>query len=259
MMRSLLNDCLLAISYFSRLPVTRWVHFSEAALNRAAGWFPLVGVLVGGLSALVLWLLDDLLGRELGVLLAMLVGVLLTGAFHEDGLADTADGFGPVGDREKALAVMKDSRLGTFGVLALMLVLGGKFLALSAFASLQTAVIAFIAAHVLSRFSVVPVIATQPFVRQSASRSRLVAQGLPAAAWLPALLVSALAMLALAWLLSWQALAGALLLSGLTVVWVVLAVRRRFGGYTGDTLGAMQQLSELAILCAILATTSSAV
>ena len=257
MMRSLLNDCLLAISYFSRLPVTRWVRFSEAALNRAAGWFPLVGVLVGGLSAVVLWLLDGLLGRELAVLLAMLVGVLLTGAFHEDGLADTADGFGPVGDREKALAVMKDSRLGTFGALALMLVLGGKFLALSAFASLEHALMALLAGHVISRFAVVPVIASQPFVRQSASRSRLVAQGLPMAAWLPALLVTTTAMLTLAWLLGWQALTGAVLACALTVAWMVLAVRQRFGGYTGDTLGAMQQLAELAILCTLLAITAA--
>lgn len=244
------NDLLLAISYFTRLPVAGLVEYSEAALERAAGWFPFVGWLVAVVAVSVLWLAGQVLPFQLAVLLSMTATILFTGAFHEDGLADTADGFGPVGDRDKALAVMKDSRLGTFGALGLGLVLAIKFLALSHFDSLSTAIVALAVAHPLSRLSVVVVIATQPYVSQAASRARSVAQGLPARGWLmalPAGLLPALVFVDARVLLVTLSLVA--LLAGL-LVW---AFRRRFGGYTGDTLGALQQISEIGILLSLLA------
>lgn len=249
-MSRLANDFLLSLSYFTRLPVAGLVEYSEAALERAAGWFPFVGWLVAAVAVAVLWPAAMVLPFELAVLLSMTATIGFTGAFHEDGLADTADGFGPVGDRDKALAVMKDSRLGTFGALGLGLALAIKFLALSGFGNVGPAAAALLIAHPLSRLAVVSVIATQPYVSQAGSRARSVAQGLPAAGWLLALPAGLLP--AVAFLGPWR-LATVLAVVGLLTVWLVWACRRRFGGYTGDTLGALQQISEAGILLALLA------
>lgn len=249
-MRHVANDFLLSVSYFTRLPVAGLVEYSEAGLERASGWFPFVGWLVAAVAVGVLLLAAQALPLEVAILLSMAAGILFTGAFHEDGLADTADGFGPVADREKALAVMKDSRLGTFGALGLGLVLAIKFLALSHFGTANAAAVALAVAHPLSRLGVVAVVATQPYVSQSASRSRAVAQRLPAGGWLIALPA---ALLPLAVFVSWPvaliALGVMVLITGLLGV----AYRRRFGGYTGDTLGALQQISEIGVLLTLLA------
>jgi len=195
-------------------------------------------------SAGVLLALDGLLGLMPAVALAMLASVLLTGAFHEDGLADTADGFGPVGSREQALAAMKDSRLGVFGTLALLFVLGSKFLALAAFGQASLAAIALFIAHPLSRLAALAMIVTQPYVSHRASRARDVAEGMPAAGWLLALPAGLLPLL---WLSPCSALIVVLVTSG------VLATLTLLGGYTGDVLGCVQQLTELAILLALVA------
>lgn len=254
-MRDHLNDFLLAISYFTRLPVTGLVRFTEAGLERAVGWFPLVGWLVGGIAAAVLYGASMVLPLEIAVLLALAAGIVATGAFHEDGLADTADGFGPVGDRDQALAAMKDSRLGSFGVLALGIVLALKFVALVQFADATAAAVALLVTHPLSRLPPVAVIATQHYLAQSTSRARLVAQRLPRGSWLPAL---AAALLPGLLLLPWSTVLLGVGILAVTTVILTVACRARFGGYTGDTLGALQQLSETAILLCLIATPPSA-
>lgn len=249
-MTRLANDFLLSVSYFTRLPVAGLVDYSGAGLERAVGWFPFVGWLVAAATVGVLGLAGTVLPLEVAVLLSMAAGILFTGAFHEDGLADTADGFGPVADREKALAVMKDSRLGTFGALGLGLVLSLKFLALSGFGDVVSAALALVVAHPLSRLAVVAVVATQPYVSQNASRSRAVAEHVPASGWLLALPA---ALLPLAVFVAWPAASLILGTTAVITVLLVIAFRRRFGGYTGDTLGALQQISEVGILLGLLA------
>jgi adenosylcobinamide-GDP ribazoletransferase len=141
---------LAAFQYFTRLPLPAWVGHSAAQLQGTARYFSLVGVLVGCVGALALWATSLLLPSPLPAILSTAITILLTGAFHEDGLADTFDGLGGGATRERALEIMKDSRLGTFGMVALVLTLLIKIAALNAL-PLALAVIALIAGHAFSR------------------------------------------------------------------------------------------------------------
>ena len=131
MMRRELGYFLGAVGFFTRLPVPGWVGHSAAALSQCARYFPAVGLLVGGIGALVYWLALHLWPQPVAVLLSMAATIYATGAFHEDGLSDTADGLGGGWDKARILAIMKDSRVGSYGVVALVLALLGKFALLS--------------------------------------------------------------------------------------------------------------------------------
>src|SRR5258708_13749369 len=119
-----------ALRFFTRLPVPAWVGPSDQQLERAARYFPLVGILVGGIGALVTLAAERVLPASLSILAGMTATVLVTGAMHEDGLADAADGFGGDRDRGRVLEIMKDSRIGSFRAIALALMLLAKFNAL---------------------------------------------------------------------------------------------------------------------------------
>src|SRR5690606_24864321 len=123
---------LMAVQYFTRVPMPLWVGHSAEHLNGTARYFTAVGLFVGGIGALVLWATSLVLPGVLPVILSTAATVFLTGAFHEDGLADTFDGLGGGATRERALEIMKDSRIGTFGVAALVLTLMIKIAAVSA-------------------------------------------------------------------------------------------------------------------------------
>jgi adenosylcobinamide-GDP ribazoletransferase len=253
-----LRHYLLAVQFFTRIPVTgrlaNWVGFSPAMLRASAAHFPGVGWLVGGLTAAVfgalLWLLPTQPAAPwVAAAMSTVFSVLLTGAFHEDGLADLADGLGGSLDLERALDIMKDSRIGTYGALALALAVLGKtaLLALIAqSAGLWPAVAALFAAQVTSRFVPLFVIRTLPHVGDTAaSKSKPLAEAISTGGFLAGLLWWALAM---ALMVSWMpaapwafAVLGALL--GLGWMWRLL--HRRLQGFTGDGLGATQQVSEL--------------
>src|SRR3989344_2514332 len=142
---------LVALSFFTRIPV-RIADFKETDLNHAAKYFPLVGVLVGFIAAAIYGLAIMVWPMEIAVLASMAATIWLTGAFHEDGLADAADGLGGGWDKEQALTIMQDSRLGSFGAIALFLVLLGKFEALSQLSAPLLPGI-MLAGHSLSRFA----------------------------------------------------------------------------------------------------------
>jgi len=237
-----------AIQFFTRLPVPRWTGYSERQLNDAARYFPLVGILVGLITGGVYLLAISVFPQPLAVLLAIISGILLTGGFHEDGLADACDGFGGGWDRPQVLAIMKDSRIGSYGVLGLVLALALKFAALAAVPSIQFLVIA-VAAHSFSRFMAVSVMATQRYVRDDDSaRAKPIAQSISSAGLVCAALF---AFAPLAWLGS-AGLAGA---TGALALRLAAAqyIYRRIGGYTGDCLGAIQQVTEIGFYLALLA------
>ena len=161
-MATALRHFLLALQFFTRIPVTGrladWVGFSPAMLRASAAHFPGVGWVVGGLTAGVFWVLLALLPAGpaalwVAAVLSTVFSVMLTGAFHEDGLADLADGLGGSAQRERALDIMKDSRIGSYGALALVLAGATKLglLALIAQHSVALAGAALFGAHVLSR------------------------------------------------------------------------------------------------------------
>ncbi|MDP9902908.1 adenosylcobinamide-GDP ribazoletransferase [Variovorax ginsengisoli] len=250
---------LLALQFFTRIPVTgrlaQWVGYSPAMLQASAAYFPAVGVLVGAWGALVFGAALAAWPAPVAAMLCMVATVLLTGAFHEDGLADVADGLGGSSQRERALEIMKDSRIGAFGAIALVLALGLKAALLVAL-TLQgagPACVAVLAAHVLSRLAPLGVMRALPYVGGDGGKAKPMAHALS----LPALGI------ALCWSLPVAVLLvavhgighGVTALLGAAVVTVLMAARfrRRLGGFTGDCLGATQQVAELAIYLALAA------
>ncbi len=250
---------LLAVGFFTRLPVPALPDFQEAELNHAARYFPLVGLLVGLMAAVTWWLASWVLPPALAVLCSMAATIYLTGAFHEDGLADSADGLGGGIDRARQLEIMQDSRLGSYGAIALVGVLLFKFQALSA---LTPAILPFalIAAHALSRLAAVYIMATTSYVR-SAGKSKPLATTLPRQDLWLASAFGLLCWLGFATMLgvnhSAMAAIRFLLVTALPLMgiwwWWRRLILRNLQGYTGDTLGATQQLTELAFYLGLLA------
>jgi adenosylcobinamide-GDP ribazoletransferase len=242
---------LLAVQFLTRLPVPASAGFTPERLTAATRFYPLVGALIGGLVAGVYALALLLWPPMVAVLLSIAAGLALTGAFHEDGLADMFDGVGGGLTRERALEIMKDSRIGTYGAAALILALALKAAALAAMPPLAV-ILALVAGHGLSRFSAVLVIATSSYVRDHGT-AKPVAEGVSRQSLLIATASALVLLLALAWGLG---ISPALLgLAGLALGhWGMRRVfERKLGGYTGDCLGAVQQGSELGFYLGLLA------
>jgi adenosylcobinamide-GDP ribazoletransferase len=251
---------LVAVQFLTRLPVPALAGFRAEWLARSARYFPLVGALAGALGVCVWWLASLLLPPAVAAGLMMAAGLLLTGAFHEDGLADACDGFGGGTSRESVLAIMKDSRIGSYGAIGIGMVLGLKWLTL---VSLPAAAFPgiVVASQAISRWCATALIWRLPYARpDGAGKSVPFAAGLGGADWL---LSGGLGVLAILIVLPLSAAAAAVpwaavLLCGLaaaaaTALAAGLYFRARIGGYTGDCLGATQQLTELVFLVASLA------
>jgi adenosylcobinamide-GDP ribazoletransferase len=221
--------------------VPAWVGHSAGALTGAIRYLPAVGVLVGGLGAAIFLLVSLLWPPLVAAVLSTIGTVVLTGALHEDGLADTADGLGGGRTRERALVIMQDPRIGSFGALALTLALGLKVACLVAPAPSRVALLLVIG-HAVSRFGVVVLMACLPYLRQTdAARARPLAHQVSAISIAVAGIVG-LAPVATA---GTPALTGVGAAAFACMLWG-LYLRRRLGGYTGDALGAGQQFTELA-------------
>jgi adenosylcobinamide-GDP ribazoletransferase len=241
-----------AIQFLTRLPTPRLEGFEPDWISRSARYFPLVGQLVGALSGAVLLLASGVWPGAVAAILAVAAGVAVTGAFHEDGLADTADGLGGGQDAGRRLEIMKDSRVGTYGVLALGLVVAAKVAALASL-SPWTGALALLAGHGAARAASVLAMRMLAYVGAAETAkwkpapadltTGEVALALGLAAW-PMLLLPPAAVLA--------GLGFGVLLALLPA----LAARRLVGGYTGDVLGAIEQAFEVGFLlgvCAVLA------
>ena len=238
-----------AIRFFTRLPVPGWVGHSAEALNHSARYFPAVGLLVGGIGALVYLGAALLWPQPVAVLLSMAATIYATGAFHEDGLSDMVDGLGGGWEKLRILEIMKDSRVGSYGVVAMVLALLGKFTLLNA---LDPALIPFalLAGHAVSRFCSTVLLATMDYVREDLlDKAKPMATRLSPGAMLFALsfVVGSLALLPMEKMLAGWALAA------LATFWLAGKFQRWLGGYTGDCLGATQQVSEIAFYLGVLA------
>jgi len=250
---------LTALQFFTRLPVPGWVGHTPEQLNQASRYFPLVGIVVGTLSAAVLWLAALVFPLPLAVGLSMVASLLITGAFHEDGLADFTDGLGGGYAREKALIIMKDSRVGAYGAIALIMVLLLKFEALLELCrahSLWFIAAALLAAHSFSRLLAVSLMLTQRYIRDDDSaRAKPAAQQISPASFAIALLTGLAALVLLFAAGSPLAsLIAAVTTASLMRAYLAWRLQKRLGGYTGDCLGAVQQLTELAFYLGLLAT-----
>lgn len=250
----------VALQFLTRLPVPPWVGHEPGWLHRCVRYFPLVGALVGAFGAVLMLAASQWWPPMVAALLAVTATVWITGAFHEDGLADTFDALGGAVSRERALAIMKDSRIGTYGVAALVLVLGFRVALIAtllqrgaAFAS-----IALIAAHVAARGCAVALMATLSYAGDvDQAKAKPLAAAVPRASVATAALMTLLVVAGLA----------STGLAGHIVHWIVVAfcalavlvamrawLVARLGGYTGDALGATEQLIEVVVLMALAAT-----
>jgi adenosylcobinamide-GDP ribazoletransferase len=253
---------LLALQFFTRVPVTgplaTWVGFSPQMLRASAAHLPGIGWLVGGVAALVFVGVGAGLAGVAGALaaavLSTVVTVMLTGAFHEDGLADVADGLGGSANRERALEIMKDSRIGAFGAVALVLALGLKFALLATLAGrgLTVAAVSIVGAHVLSRLAPLFLIRWLPYVGDSgASKAKPLADAISGGALVIAVVWSVPAVALLLYAHDAAHVVGALVAVVLAAGWMARLFVRRLQGFTGDGLGATQQVCELAIYLAL--------
>lgn len=240
---ALMADVALSLAFMTRLPVTA-PH--DRSLARAAWAFPVAGWVVGAVGGAALWLAAKIGLPPLGcAVLGVAAAAWISGGLHEDGLADLADGLGAGGDAGRSLEVMRDSRIGSFGVLALIFAVGAKVAALAGMMSPGSAFLALVAAHGLSRALVVPVM----WLGRPARGDGL---GHGAGRPTPAVAIVAVALGGIApfallapstafWMLVFGAVSAA--------VTALLAVRR-LGGTTGDVLGAAEQVAEAAALLA---------
>ena len=247
----------LAATYFTRLPAPRALALGEVPPERAIRYFPLAGALAALPATALLALAAQCWSPWIAAVLAMAALVWLTGALHEDGLADTFDGLGGGRDAASRLAIMRDSRLGSFGALALVLTLLLKAAALAQLLAQDVlhAALLWLAVQVISRALAAVVMLALPYAReaQAAGKVTALAQSLRRADGGCALIAGGLFWVLLAVLTEpWQALVALLVLAVMYAAWVRV-LRARLGGYTGDTLGAAQQLAETALLLVLAA------
>lgn len=246
---------LLAIQFLTRLPVPGVASLSrEAALDglkRAVIWFPLVGALVGVITALTILTIEQFWPRMVAVLMAFIVEARLTGAFHEDAVADFCDGAGGGKSPEQAREIMKDSRIGTYGALALMLAVGLR-LALTCLLPAATLLVAVVAAATFGRLLAVMVMASIAPVRAANTLAKVVGGRVSAGYAAVAFALALPGLLPLAWAAPF-ALLGAAAAGLVFILWFKRLLANRVGGSTGDCLGFAAYAGQLLVLLAALA------
>jgi adenosylcobinamide-GDP ribazoletransferase len=255
--QSLLQQCqqqyyllLLALSFFTRVPVNLPDVVKPEMLHKASRYFALIGLFIGVVTALILILLSSFLPISVAVLISMACGLLLTGAFHEDGWADVWDGFGGGWTVEQKLNIMKDSRLGTYGAASLFFILMIKYQSLVLLSAYNenpvlALSLALVLAHTLSRTVSTSLIFSMSYVSEDAqSKVKPLAQHLSLNGLLILLITSAVVMFFILPVLHCLVMIVCLwMIRFLLIIWF----NRQLGGFTGDCLGAAQQLLEVAV------------
>lgn len=233
------------MQFLTRLPLPQLTSDDARAFGRSMLWYPVVGLLIGLLLCGLMWLLSGV-SATLSAALLLLAWVLVTGALHLDGLADSADAWlGGHGDRERTLAIMKDPYCGPAAVVLLVCVLLAKFAALQALVEAGNGVLLLLA-PVLARAALPVLFATTPYVRQHGLGSALAAHLPRRGALIVMLLVAMLALIVFG-----QPAALALLVLALIFLGLRRLMLKRLGGTTGDTAGAMVELIELAVVVTV--------
>lgn len=244
--------------FYTRIPCPSWVDHSKEYLNKSSRYFPLIGWIVGGIAFLVFYSTHFIFGTEIAILFSMAATVYATGAFHEDGFADVCDGFGGGWTSEQILTIMKDSRLGTYGAVGLMLMLLLKFFLTLKIASLAKVDmfdlgIIFIALHSLSRLNALSIILTMDYAQlDSNSKVKPIVQELSLKNFFLACFWGLFPLIFLVLIYKSIFLLIAVIPLLLARNYLNRLYKRKVGGYTGDCLGATQQVSEVIFLCSFI-------
>ena len=242
---------LTAVMFYTRIPCPSNVDHSEEYLNKATRYFPLVGIIVGTASFIVFWVFNQFLNIQISIIFSIITGILITGAFHEDGLADTFDGFGGGWTKQKILEIMKDSTLGSYGVISLILCILIKIFALSELFSILIfeansyflILFVFIIYHSIARFTAINLVFTSRYSREDlTSKSKPIAQKFTIIEILGSYIFGLAPLVGIIYFKT----EFVFILLPLAILFL-LSLRyfnKHLGGYTGDCLGALEQLSE---------------
>jgi adenosylcobinamide-GDP ribazoletransferase len=239
---------LTAVMFYTRIPCGKNTDHKPEYLTLSTKYFPLIGWIIGGAAALIFYLLNYVLPASVSIIISMISSILLTGGFHEDGFADFCDGFGGGWTKEKILEIMKDSRIGTYGALGIVMIILLKFFLLS---SIDVFVLPFllIVSHSLSRFTAATIIYTHQYVRaDETSKVKPISKGIS----FPDLIIAAVFGILPIFLLQNEFF--------FLLIFIIIPVNyflgkyfdKWIGGYTGDCLGATQQISEILIYLSFL-------
>lgn len=238
-----------ALMFFTRIPCPKWVNHDPEYLRLSSKYFPLVGSIVGGLGGLMFYVASFIFSVEISLVLSIATTIYCTGAFHEDGFADVCDGFGGGWTKEKILMIMKDSRLGTYGTVGLVLLISTKFLALREIETYYIPIV-LISGHSLSRFIATTLIFTHPYVRDTED-----SKAKPAAKSMSASMLMIGAFFGITPLLlfknPWIFLT--IIPMYLSKMYLGFKFKKWIGGQTGDCAGAVQQLSEVVFYLTLIA------
>jgi adenosylcobinamide-GDP ribazoletransferase len=239
--REIANSFLVATQFLTRLPVTPH-EFSARRLAASTVFFPLVGLLVGAGGVLLHWILAPYVNPSVVVVVILIYLVSVTGGLHEDALADAADGFGGGWEREQVLAIMRDSRIGSFGAIAIVLALLGRFVFLTNLPAQRFSGY-LLAGQVLGRWTTLPLAYFLPSARVGDGQGGPIAQKIRVGSLLMGTVLSA----GITGIFLKQRTAWLLLVAIGVVILTGAYYRRRIGGVTGDCFGATIQITELAI------------
>ena len=229
---------LIAIQFFTRIPIPN-VDFTPEKLNSSSKYFPLVGVLVGVLVSLSYMVSSFIFSHSISILMSIFFSLILTGAFHEDGLSDFIDGIGGGYSKEKILQIMKDSRIGSFGGIAISLYLLFKFTSLNEISSFYLPLV-FVSAHSLSRFTSISLIYSLNYVSED-GKSKPLAKKMKFYELILALLFGILPLFTFKSFFIFILLIPQLLFR----IFFYYYLNSKINGFTGDSLGAAQQISEI--------------
>lgn len=249
---NLKNELILfftALMFYTRIPIPAWVPYSEENQAKSARYFPLIGVLVGAAAGIVYWITAKIWAGSIAIILGMISAIWITGALHEDGFADMCDGFGGGWTKDRILAIMKDSQVGAFGVIGLILLLLLKFFALAEL-PIGSIPLAFITAHAVSRAVAITFLNTHEYARAENDDSQKVGAMVRSLRKneLAIVLVTALIALLIATTVFPIRSIVFALFATLAIRWYFGRLfTRKIGGYTGDCLGAAQQVMEVGI------------
>ncbi|KIC00936.1 cobalamin synthase [Flavobacterium sp. JRM] len=260
-MKKQLHIFFTALMFYTRIPCPKNIDHNPEYLNKASRYFPLIGWIVGGISFLAFYGASFLVSTSAAVIIGMIAGILITGAFHEDGFADVCDGFGGGWTKEKILLIMKDSAIGAYGAIGVVLLFLLKFQLLSELVTIETianqqsvftVLLLFIAGHSISRLAAISIVFTHEYSREDAtSKSKPIAKSFSWKEVLGSFFFGLLPLLVLSYF-QYQLLL-VLIPVFLTRYFLARYFQKWIDGYTGDCLGATQQVCEVIFYLSVIA------
>ncbi len=233
-----------ALQFMTRLPGLSGAGWTAERERASVGYYAAAGLVIGSIAAIAYWLASELFPPLLSSLVAVAAAIAVTGALHEDGLADVCDGVGGGHSRDKALAIMRDSRIGAYGTLGLIVFVGAKVIALSSL-PVAIAIMALVGGHAASRAAILGILATAHYARTEGGAASTVAETPSSQSWVVTGLTMAVVMATCLLIMPFSAIVHAIAGAGVLAFAVRQVFMRKLGGYTGDCLGAVQQACEL--------------